>query len=347
MFPHRLHGARRVAVLGLMLGVVGRDAVTDVPRFTFGIPELESGIDIIPLAIGLFGVSEALSAIERTPRKSKPAAVALGGLMPSWRALFREAPAALRSSTVGALVGAIPAAGSAVAVAVAYSIEKRLSRTPEKFGTGLPRGVVAPGASNNACVGGALIPMMTLGIPGDSITAVLIGVLLLHGLRPGPGLFESQPEFVSTIYVALLFSIILTAIIAGTIGIRVYHRVLMLPRRMLFTGVLLLCVLGAFAVRNSFFDVWVAILSGGLGYALIRLGVPVLPLAFGAVLGPILEENLRRTLMIHKDWSVFFERPISLTMIVIALSVLFAPLIANLVRLSAPRRRRVRIAPEE
>ncbi|MGC9371535.1 MAG: tripartite tricarboxylate transporter permease [Paracoccaceae bacterium] len=325
-------------VLGLLLGVVGRDAVTDVPRFTFAIPDLESGIDIIPLAIGLFGVSEALTAIEKSPRKLRLTAVPLGGLMPPLRALLHEAPAALRSSSVGAFVGAIPAAGSAVAVAVAYSIEKRLSRNPEEFGSGLPRGVVAPEASNNACVGGALIPMMTLGIPGDSITAVLIGVLLLHGLRPGPGLFESQPEFVSIIYVALLFAIILTAIIAGVVGIRVYNRVLLLPRRMLFPAVILLCVLGAFAVRNSFFDVWVAILSGGLGYALVRLGVPILPLAFGVVLGPILEENLRRTLMIHKDWSVFFERPISLTMIVIALAVLFGPLIGSLVRLSQLRR---------
>lgn len=319
-------------VLGLMLGIVGRDAVTDVPRFTFGIPDLESGIDIIPLAIGLFGISEALAAIEKTPLKLKPMTMPLGGLMPSWRELFREGPAALRSSSVGAFVGAIPAAGSAVAVAVAYSIEKRLSRNPEKFGTGLPRGVVAPEAANNACVGGALIPMMTLGIPGDSITAVLIGVLLLHGLRPGPMLFENQPEFVLTIYVALMFAIILTAIVAGTVGIRVYNRVLQLPRRMLFTGVIVLCVLGSFAVRNSFFDVWVAVLSGGLGYALVRLGVPILPIAFGVVLGPILEENLRRTLMIHKDWSVFFERPISLTLIVIALAVLFGPALNSLIR---------------
>ena len=212
-------------------------------------------------------------------------------------------------------------------------------RSPEKFGTGLPRGVVAPEAANNACVGGALIPMMTLGIPGDSITAVLIGVLLLHGLRPGPGLFESQPDFVSTIYIALLFSIILTAVIAGTIGIRLYNRVLMLPRRILFTGVILLCLLGAFAVRNSFFDVWVSILSGGFGYVLVRLGVPILPLAFGLVLGPVLEENLRRTLMIHKDWSAFFERPISLTLIMIALAVLFGPFFRSLIRRMGLRRR--------
>ncbi|MEM5477377.1 tripartite tricarboxylate transporter permease [Pacificibacter sp. AS14] len=325
-------------IIGLMIGAIGRDVVTDVPRFTFGMPSLESGIDIIPLAIGLFGISEALSSIEKTPSKLQVATAPLGRLMPPWRDILRELPAMLRASTVGALVGAIPAAGSAVAVAVAYSFEKRLSSTPEKFGTGLARGVVAPEASNNACVGGALIPMMTLGIPGDSITAVLIGVLLLHGLRPGPGLFDSQPEFVSTIYVALLFAIVLTALIAGTLGIRVYNRVLQLPRRMLFTGVILLCLLGAFAVRNSFFDVWVAILSGGLGYGFTKLGIPVLPLAFGAVLGPILEENLRRTLMIYKDWTIFFERPISLALITIALLVLLGPLLVRAVQFVRARR---------
>ena len=319
-------------LLGLLLGVVGRDIVTDVPRFTFSIPDLDSGIDIIPLAIGLFGISEALAAIEKLPIKGAPQVARMGRLMPTWPSIFREIPTALRSSAVGAFVGAVPAAGSAVAVAVAYSIEKRLSPTPNKFGTGLPRGIVAPEAANNACVGGALIPMMTLGIPGDSITAVLIGVLLLHGLRPGPELFETQPEFVATIYIALLFAIVLTAIIAGTLGLRVYTRVLLLPRRILFTSVILLCILGAFAVRNSFFDVWVALLSGGAGYALVRLGVPILPLAFGLVLGPILEENLRRTLMIYGDWNVFLERPISLSMIIIALVVLFGPFIITIAR---------------
>ncbi len=314
-------------VLGLLLGVVGRDAITDVPRFTFGTAELQGGLDIIPLAIGVFGIAEAMTAFETVPRTGSALRARMGRLLPGARALLAETLTAIRGSTIGAFVGAIPAAGSAVAVALAYALEKRISRTPEAFGTGLPRGVVAPEAANNACVGGALIPMMTLGIPGDSITAVLIGVLLLHGLRPGPGLYESQPEFVATVYAALLFAIIFTGLVAGTVGLRGFNRVLLLPRRILLTGVLLLCVLGAFSVRNSIFDVWVAIASGGAGYALSRMGVPVLPLAFGVVLGPILEENLRRTLMIHRDWTVFLERPISLTLIVVSFAVLCGPLL--------------------
>ncbi|MDH3660988.1 MAG: tripartite tricarboxylate transporter permease [Alphaproteobacteria bacterium] len=315
--------------IGLLLGVVGRDAVTDVPRFTFGTADLQGGFDIIPLAIGLFGIAEALSAMENAPRTDREQAPMGARIMPKLRALVSEVPTALRGSFIGSFVGAIPAAGSAVAVAVAYALEKRLSRTPEQFGTGIPRGVVAPEAANNACVGGALIPMMTLGIPGDSITAVLIGVLLLHGLRPGPGLFENQPEFIATIYAALLIAILFTGIVAGTIGLRVFNKVLLLPRRLLLTGVILLCLLGSFSVRNAGFDVWVAVLSGAAGYGLIRLGVPILPLAFGVVLGPILEENLRRTLMIHGDWTIFLSRPISLTLVTISLAVLCGPMVVN------------------
>lgn len=316
--------------IGLLVGVVGRDEISDVPRFTFGAADLQGGIDIIPLAIGVFGIAEALSVLSRKKGAAEPMQTRSQRTWPPLRDLVPEIPTALRGSAVGAFVGAIPAAGSAVAVALAYAIEKRLSKNPAAFGTGLPRGVVAPESANNACVGGALIPMMTLGIPGDSITAILIGVLLLHGLRPGPGLFESQPDLIVTIYSALFVAILLTGLVAATIGLPVFRRVLSLPQRILVTGVLLLCLLGAFSVRNATVDVWVAIFFGGVGFAFIRLGVPVLPLAFGAVLGPILEENLRRTLMIHRDWLVFLERPVSLALISISVVVLVGPPIVRL-----------------
>ena len=317
--------------IGLLIGVVGRDRISDVPRFTFGTADLQAGIDFIPLVIGIFGIAEALSLLARRQAEAAGGVPGLGQRSwPGWRAMVSEIPTALRGSGIGAFVGAIPAAGSAVAVALAYSIEKRLSKNPERFGTGTPRGVVAPEAANNACVGGSLIPMMTLGIPGDSITAVLIGVLLLHGLRPGPGLFENQPELIVTIYAAIFIAIILTGILAATVGLPLFRRVLGLPQRVLLTGVLLLCLLGAFAVRNSIFDVWLAVFFGGVGFLFMRLGIPVLPLAFGAILGPILEENLRRTLLIHRDWMVFIERPISLTLIVVSFAVLLGPPLLSL-----------------
>lgn len=312
--------------IGLIVGLVGRDQITDVPRFTFGTADLQGGIDIIPLAIGLFGIAEVLALLIRSKEETTEIQETRARTWPNWRNLLRELPTALRGSTIGTFVGAIPAAGSAVAVALAYACEKRLSKTPEKFGTGIPRGVVAPEAANNACVGGALIPMLTLGIPGDSITAVLIGVLLLHGLRPGPGLFESQPDLIITIYGALFVAIILTAIVAAAIGIPVYRKILKIPQRFLTSAVLILCLLGAYAVRNAVVDVWIAIFFGAVGFAFIKLNIPVLPLAFGAVLGPLLEENLRRTLVIHGDISIFFERPISLVLVCLSFAILLVPL---------------------
>ncbi|WP_158967159.1 tripartite tricarboxylate transporter permease [Chachezhania sediminis] len=316
--------------MGLLVGVVGRDQVTDVPRFTFGTADLQGGIDIIPLAIGLFGIAEVLSLLCRSKDAADPVPESAGRTWPRLRDLVGEFPTALRGSVIGTFVGAIPAAGSAVAVALAYAFEKRLSRTPDDFGTGIPRGVVAPEAANNACVGGALIPMMTLGIPGDSITAVLIGVLLLHGLRPGPGLFENQPDLILTIYGGLFLAILLTAIVAGAIGIPVYRRILAIPQRLLMSAVLILCILGAYSVRNAVIDIWVAIFFGAVGFAFIRLNIPVLPLAFGAVLGPLLEENLRRTLLIHKDVGVFFERPVSLLLVSVSLAILVLPTVIGL-----------------
>ena len=318
-------------MMGLIVGVVGRDQVTDVPRFTLGTADLQGGIDIIPLAIGLFGVAEVLSLLTRSKVQKADIPEGPSKTWPKLRDLIREAPAALRSSIIGTFVGAIPAAGSAVAVALAYATEKRLSKKPEMFGTGIPRGVVAPEAANNACVGGALIPMMTLGIPGDSITAVLIGVLLLHGLRPGPGLFENQPELIANIYGALFIAIILTGLVASTIGIPIYRRILAIPRQLLMSAVLVLCLLGAYAVRNAVVDVWVAIFFGAVGLAFLRLNIPVLPLAFGAVLGPLLEENLRRTLLIHGDVWIFIERPISLVLVSVSVLILIVPTLLKII----------------
>ncbi|MBN9673754.1 tripartite tricarboxylate transporter permease [Roseibium aggregatum] len=317
--------------IGLIVGLVGRDKITDVPRFTFGTADLQGGIDIIPLAIGLFGIAEVLSLLTRSDDDASQVPESPARTWPKWTALRQEFPTALRGSVIGTFVGAIPAAGSAIAVALAYACEKRLSKKPETFGTGIPRGIVAPEAANNACVGGALIPMMTLGIPGDSITAVLIGVLLLHGLRPGPGLFENQPDLIITIYGALFVAILLTALVAGAIGIPVYRKILAIPQRLLTAGVLILCLLGAFSVRNAAIDVWVAIFFGAVGFSFIRLNIPVLPLAFGAVLGPLLEENLRRTLLIHRDISVFFDRPISCVLIMVSLAILVLPALFSLI----------------
>ncbi|MGE3708982.1 MAG: tripartite tricarboxylate transporter permease, partial [Hyphomicrobiaceae bacterium] len=252
----------------------------------------------------------------------------IGRLWPGWLAVLRTAGTAARSSLIGILVGIIPAAGSAIAVSIAYAQEKRMFEGRETFGDGNPRGIMAAEAGNNSCVGGALIPLMTLGIPGDTMTAVLVGALLIHGLRPGPNLFEQHPDFVGIVYVALALTIVATVLLAF-VGIRLFVRLLTLPRRTLVVAIVLLCVVGSYSVQNSLFDVTVMIVSGVGAYFLSKAGLPPAPILFGLVLGPLLEENVRRTLVVHQSWTIFFERPLSLTLIVISIFTLAYPLITS------------------
>lgn len=310
-------------VFGLLLATVGLDATTNVSRFEFGIPAMQGGISIIPLAVGIFGLAEVLRSLEAGVKRFEVVRT-ITRLFPPWQEMRPLWPAAVRGSFIGALVGAIPAAGSAIGVVVAYAQEKRLSKRPELFGTGIPEGIVSPESSNNACVGGALIPMMTLGIPGDSMTAVLIGALLIHGLRPGPALFKDRLDFVAIVYVSLFIAVVLTTVI-GLLGVRVFARVLDAPRRILLTGVAVLCVIGAYAVNNSTFDVAVMIVFGVVGYLMSKVGVPVAPVGFGLILGPLLEENIRRSLVVNGTWWVFLQRPASLAMLLISVAALIYP----------------------
>lgn len=312
-------------VFGLLVATVGLDATTNVSRFEFGIPAMQGGISIIPLAVGIFGLAEVLRGLEAGAKRFEIIRT-IARLFPPWEEMRPLWPAALRGGLIGVLVGAIPAAGSAIGVVISYAQEKRISKHPERFGTGVPEGIVSPESSNNACVGGALIPMMTLGIPGDSMTAVLIGALLIHGLRPGPALFKDRLDFVAIVYVSLFIAILLTTAI-GLLGVRVFARVLDAPRRILLTGVAILCVIGAYAVNNSTFDVVVMTVFGVVGYLMPKVGMPVAPVGFGLILGPILEENIRRSLVVNGTWWVFLQRPASLVMLLISLAALIYPML--------------------
>lgn len=317
-------------VIGLILGTVGLDTVSNASRLDFGIPELQGGINLIPVVVGAFGLAEVMRNLEE-----KEAAAdmirRIGRLWPGWKTIRDTLGTAVRSSLIGIVVGIIPAAGSAIAVSIAYAQEKRLFERRESFGDGNPRGIMAAEAGNNSCVGGALIPMMTLGIPGDTMTAVLVGALLIHGLRPGPNLFEKHPDFVGVVYVALALAIVATVILA-VLGIRLFVRLLSLPRRTLMVAIVLLCVVGAYSVQNSLFDVTVMIVSGAGSYLLAKAGVQPAPILFGLVLGPLLEENVRRSLVVHGSWVVFFERPLSVALIVISVVMIAYPLVAALRR---------------
>ncbi len=316
--------------LGLLCGMVGFDVVTDVSRFDFGTTALQSGIELVPLTVGLFGLAEVLRGLEDVGRRVKTPV--LGTLIPSFGKLRRLWKTVLRGSALGAIIGAIPAAGSAIAVAVSYAQEQRLSKRSAEFGTGVPEGLAGPEAANNACVGGALVPLMTLGIPGDTMTAVLMGALLIHGLRPGPLLFAERPDFVAGVYVALFFALVLT-VVFGTFLIRYFVRLMRTPSHVLLMIIALLCVVGSFAIRNNVVDVYIMLAFGIIGYVMTRLEIPVAPLAFGLILGPILEENLRRSLIISDgSWLVFVERPIALTMLLLSLGALCYPLVRGAVR---------------
>lgn len=315
-------------IFGLLLATVGLDTLTSIPRFSFGSTDMMGGIGIIPLAVGMFGVAEVLVNLEGGVKQLKtvaPVSKILDKVLPKWRELRRLVPIGIRSSIIGVIIGAIPAAGSAIAVVIAYAQEKRMARRPERFGTGIPEGIVAPESSNNACVGGALVPMMTFGIPGDTMTAVLMGGLLIHGLRPGPGLFRDHLPFVATVYIALIFAIVVTTLL-GLAGARLSARILSIPKPILLTSVMVLCIIGSFSVNNSIFDVWVMLVFGVIGYLMRKAHFPIAPVAFGLILGPLFEENLRRSLIVNQgDWLVFLQRPISLSLLLISLASLFYP----------------------
>lgn len=312
-------------LLGLIFGMVGFDAVTGVARFTFGMASLESGVNLVPMTVGVFGLAEILRNIELGSARSSGIS-AIGKLMPPISRLVGMWKTMIRGSAIGAIVGTIPAAGSAISVAVAYAQEQRLSKTPEKFGKGMPEGIVGPESANNAGVGGALIPMMTLGIPGDSMTAILMGALLLHGLRPGPMLFAERPEFVAAIYVALFLALVFT-LLFGFVFIHQIVRLLRLPANILTALVALLCVVGSFAIRNDITDVYVMVAFGVIGFVMSRLAIPVAPVAFGLILGPILEENVRRSLIVSDGaWDTFVTRPISATLLLLSLCAILYPI---------------------
>lgn len=320
-----------VGFLGVLIGMVGFDPLTDAQRFTLNQPVLQSGIALVPVIIGLFGLGEILRALSETPETTAIKPV-IGKVFVPVRDLISRWTIMLRGSLIGTFVGAIPAAGSAVAVSIAYAVEKRLSKTPERFGSGDPDGLVAPEAANSAGVGGSLIPLIALGVPGDTITAVLMGALMIHGLQPGPTLFASDPTFVSWIYAAVLLALIGT-LLFGIVALRFAVLVTRVPPRLMLVFVSVFCVVGAFAIRNDMNDVYIMAAFGLVGWVFHILNLPPTPLAFGLILGPILEENVRRSLMISRgDWLVFLERPVSLAFILFSLAVLILPALIARVR---------------
>lgn len=316
--------------IGLLLASVGEELIFAYPRFTGGIAELAGGLHMVVLMIGFFGFAEVFSQIEQGFKATVQQKVE--GLWRSFREIRRYSGTILRSSLIGTLIGILPGAGGSIASITAYGVAKRVSPRGDTFGQGNPEGVAAAESSNNASVGGALVPMLTMGIPGDPMTAVLIGALMIHGLAPGPALFIDHKPFVSAIFlgfaVALVFMVIL-----GLLAARPFARLLTFPQPIMLAIITLLCVVGAYAIQNSIFDVGVALLAGIAGYLLKKVDIHPAPIILGVVLGPLFEENLRRSLLLGDGaLTPFFTRPLSLLMIVLVLAVVFGPALARKLR---------------
>lgn len=312
-------------LIGFALSFPGVDPIDGNFRFTFGHVSLMKGIPIVPALIGLFAIPEILSNLSL--RYQAPASsIRTRDFFPSLAELKEAAGNLVRSSLIGVFIGMIPATGGNIAQILAYDQARRWSRHPETFGKGNPQGIVAAESANNGVTGGALIPMLTLGIPGDSVTAVMLGGLMIHGLQPGPNLFREHASFVYGFLVMLLIANIMMAAIQF-FGIRAFVQMLRVPTHYLAPLLLLLCMVGSFAVNNSMFDVWLMLGLGLFGFVMTRAGFPVAPMVLGLVLGPILESEMRRSLILSGgSWAIFVQRPVSLAFLLLAVLAIAAPL---------------------
>ena len=303
-----------MAAFGLLLGMIGIDAMSGYTRFSFGIVELGDGVGIVPVAVGLFGISEILLTAGQAagPRVQRPK---FRELMPS-RAELRDSVAPIaRGSLLGFLIGIIPGSAHVISSFVSYGIERRLSKHPERFGKGAIEGVAGPESANNSAATGAFVPMLALGIPTGPVTAVMIAAVMVHGIAPGPMLIQQQPElfwgFVASMYVGNTVLLILNLPLVG-----LFVNLLRIPYAYLYPAILCFCILGCYSVANSVVDVWIMLIMGGIGYVLRKFGYDLAPVALGLVLAPMLELSLRQSLaMSAGDYSIFVQRPIAATML--------------------------------
>lgn len=311
--------------LGLLIATVGMDSITGVSRFTFGYAELSGGLEFVPVMIGIFGLGEIMYTIDKGTKEGAYMPQKLGRMVPRMSDVLRTIPTALRSIIVGMFIGIIPASGPTIGSVTSYGLEKRIGKRRDEMGTGVPEGIIAAEAANNAGTGSAIVPMITLGIPGDAVTAVLLGALMLHNLRPGPTLFTQRADVVASIFLLFFIGNILFLIL-GLAGARAFVRVLRTPQRILLPIVAALCFIGAYAVRRSTFDVSILVVFGIVGFLIRKIGVTPAPLILGFILGPIVERTLRRGLITTDgSFAEFFARPLSAFLLVATVVLLFSP----------------------
>jgi putative tricarboxylic transport membrane protein len=310
-------------VLGVLFGLVGTDTHSGAYRMTMGLDVLFDGLGFVPISMGVFGLAEIIYNIERgAAHASAPGRVT--GLMPTKRDLLTCLPAMARGTTVGAAFGILPGGGPTIAAFSAYTLEKKVSATPQRFGHGAIEGVAAPEAANNAAAQACFIPMLSLGIPPNALMALMIGAMMIHGIQPGPNIIAKQPELfwglIASMWIGNAMLVILNLPLIG-----IWVRLLQVPYGYLFPTILVFCCIGTYALNSSTGEVLIMTAFGVIGYVFRKLDCEPAPLLLGLVLGPLLEENLRRALQLTGgDWSVFVTRPLSLAFLLAALALLVA-----------------------
>ena len=323
-----LHAVGMV-VLGLLLGLIGSDVNSGITRYTFEMPALYDGIGFVVVAMGMFGIGEIVRNLENEASRSL-VVTKLSTLMPTREDWKRMVAPILRGTLLGSAVGILPGSGSVMGSFAAYALEKKVSKHAAEFGTGAIEGVAAPESANNAGAQTSFIPMLTLGIPSNPVMALMIGAMIIHGVQPGPMVMTEQPALfwgvIASMWIGNLFLVILNLPMIG-----IWVRIVMVPYHLLFPAILVFCAIGVFSLNNTEFDIYLMALFGLLGYIFAKLDCEPAPMLLGFILGPMMEEYLRRALLIsHGDPTVFLTRPISATMLVLALIALISVLVPSI-----------------
>ena len=321
-------------VLGLLLGLVGTDVNTGVARYSFDLAELADGIGFVAIAMGVFGYAEIITNLSRPPEARAVFTDKVQGLWPTRQDARRMAPAVLRGTLLGSVLGVLPGGGALLASFAAYSLEKKTRLQPGEvpFGQGNIRGVAAPEAANNAGAQTAFIPLLTLGIPPNAVMALMVGAMTIHNIQPGPQVMTSNPALfwglIASMWMGNAMLIVLNLPLIG-----LWIKLLTVPYRWLFPSIVLFCAVGVYSTNNSLFDVWMVGVFGLVGYVFHKLGTEPAPLLLGFILGPMMEENLRRALLLSRgDWSVFVTRPLSAGLLVAAVLLVVVVLLPSIKR---------------
>lgn len=321
-------------LLGLLIGQINTDVISGVPRYSFDIPELSDGINFVVIAMGIFGFGEIIANLSVPSHTREVFTRDVRGLWPSKKDFKEAAPAVLRGTALGSILGILPGGGALLSSFAAYTLEKKIAKDPSQFGKGAIQGVAGPEAANNAGAQTSFIPMLTLGIPSNVVMALMVGAMTIKGIQPGPQVMTSDPALfwglIASMWIGNLMLVVLNLPLIG-----IWIKLLTVPYRFLFPAILTFCCIGLYTLNNNNFDVYMGALFGIIGYAFYKLGCEPAPLLLGFILGPMMEENLRRALLLSRgDWTAFVTRPLSAGLLLAALAMVV------IVLLPAIRRKR-------